>query len=213
MNYLKPQLRDDYDYVVRTFNPSDYRIDNCLSELDVLKAHYILSDFFLDKGEEVRFGVLNFNMLASAVSRQYVEFSGEQKWTDPFHRMATLAFGLTKDHAFHDGNKRTALLSILLGLNMQKRELNVPKSYLEILMVRIAANELNRYKAFKQYVNKPDAEILFIADFIRHNTRRIDKEVHSLTYAEFDTKLRQFKVWLENLGFLLQKALEIPAIK
>ena len=89
MNYLKPDLKDDYDYIVRTYHPSEYKEKNCLSELDVLKAHYILSDFFLDKGEAVRFGVLRYDMLASAVHRQYVEYAGVRKWDDPFHLMAT----------------------------------------------------------------------------------------------------------------------------
>ncbi len=198
MNYLKPALRDDFDFIVRTFNPSEYKEENCLSELDIIKAHYILSDFFLDKGEAVRYGVLSYNMLASAVSRQYVEFGGVRKWSDPFHQMATLAFGLTKDHAFHDGNKRTALLSILLGLNLQKRELNIPKEYLELLMVRIASNGLDAYKDFKKYKDSDDPEVNFIASKLRNWSRARNTRLYTITFAELKTILNKFNTYLDD---------------
>lgn len=198
MNYLKPALRDDYEYIVRTYHPNEFKENNCLSESDVLKAHYILSDFFLDKGEEVRFGILNYDMLASAVHRQYVEYAGVRKWNDPFHLMATLVFGLTKDHAFHDGNKRTALLCLLLGLNMNKRELNVKKSFLELLMVRIASNGLEEYKDFKRFKDTDDPEVNFIAQMIRNWTRARNTRLYTITFAELNTNLSKFNVFLDK---------------
>lgn len=198
MNYLQPVLKDDYEYVVKTYHPSEYKENNCLSELDVLKAHYILSDFFLEKGEAVRFGVLKYDMLASAVNRQYVEFSGERKWSDPFHLMATLVYGLTKDHAFHDGNKRTALLSLLLCLNLNKRELTVSKSLLEQLMVRIASNGLNEYKDFKKFTDTEDPEVNFIAQKIRNWTRARNTRLYTITFAELNTNLSKFHIYLAD---------------
>ena len=79
MEYLSDALRNEFDYEVRTFNPSDFKEGNGLSELDILKAHYILSDYFIKQGESVSYGLLNFGMLASAVARQYVEFGGKKK--------------------------------------------------------------------------------------------------------------------------------------
>ena len=198
MNYLKPELRDDFEYIVRTFNPSDYKEDNGLSEIDIVKAHYILSDYFLDQGEAVRYGVLNYNMLSSAVNRQYVEYGGIKKWSDPFHRMATLAYGLTKDHAFHDGNKRTALLSILLGLNLCKREITVPKEYLELLMVRIASNGLSEYKDYKRFKDNDDPDVSFIANKLRNWTRHRNTQLYTITFADLDTALQKFNTFLDT---------------
>ena len=82
--------------------------------MEVLKAHYIISDYFISEGESVFFGVKSFDLLSSAIARQHVEFAGIQKWEDCYHKMATLLFGLDKNHAFEDGNKRTALLSLSL---------------------------------------------------------------------------------------------------
>lgn len=198
MDGLRKDIREDFDYSLKQYNPSKDCDNALLSEYEVMKAHYYLSDYFLSEGESVRFGIHDFNLLSSAVSRQRVSFGSVVKWEEPIQKIATLVFGIDKNHAFNDGNKRTALLSMLLALKKVNRQVSCSKKEFETLLVRIAANELNRYKAFKQYVNKPDAEVLFIADFIRRNTRRIDIEYHTLTYAEFNTKLKQFNVWLEN---------------
>ena len=199
MNYLAPDLRDDYEYVLREFKPDDNHSDGRISELDVLKAHYVLSDFFLKNGDAVRYGVLNYNMLASAVSRQDVEFDGHKKWTDQFHRMATLVFGLTKDHAFQDGNKRTALLALLLHLNQNKRVLVVEKSFLETLIVNIASGNIEFYKKeYKQYKDSDDPWVELIAHKLRNWTRARDTRLYTITYSDLDTSLHRFGVSLED---------------
>lgn len=199
MNYLAPQLKDDYEFIVREFCPEDNHADGRISEMDVLKAHYVLSDFFIKRGDAVRFGVLNYHMLSSAVGRQDVEFDGHKKWTDQYHRMATLVYGLTKDHAFQDGNKRTALLALLLHLNQFKRELVVDKSYLEQLIVNIAAGNLAYYKKeYKQYKDFDDPEIEIIAHKLRNWTRARDTRLYTITYSDLNTNLHRFGVSLED---------------
>ncbi len=198
MESLRADIRADFEYSLNTYNPSRERCGNNLSEYDVMKAHYFLSDFFLTEGESVRFGILNFDMLSSAVSRQSVSFDNQEKWTTTYQKIATLVFGLTKNHAFNDGNKRTALLAMLMAMKNANRQVDCPKKEFETLLVRIAANKLLLYKEYKKYAKEADSEVLFIADFIRRKTRKIDKDFHSLTFAEFNTKLKVFNVWLDN---------------
>lgn len=195
---LSQTLQEDYDAVVAAFHPSENCEDGGLSEADILKAHYILSDYFLKKGEAVRYGVLNFDMLSSAVNRQFVGFGGQVKWKDPFCKMATLTFGLTMDHAFHDGNKRTALLSLLLYLNNHKRVVNVPKIELETLMVRIAAHQLYLYDEFRDFNGKDDAEVRFIANRVRAWTRPVNNRLYTITYSDLNTRLRDFGFWIDK---------------
>lgn len=199
MDNLRSDIRNDFEYSLRTYNPSRTCNGSCyLSEYDVMKAHYFLSDFFLSEGESMRFGILNFSMLSSAVSRQYVSYGDQKKWNAPLEIIATLVYGLTKNHAFNDGNKRTALLVLLLALKKIKRQANDFKKEFEQLLIRIAANQLSQYKEYKQFEKDNDAEVLFIADFIRRKTRKIDREYHSLTYEEFNSKLKGFDVWLDH---------------
>lgn len=154
MKNLNEVVKNEYDYSLRTFSPKNEKQDGILSERDVFNAHFVLSDFFLATGESVRFGILNFNLLSSAVARQSVGFGGKLKWNDPYTKVSTLSFGLDKNHAFHDGNKRTALLCMLMALHKEKRRMKCKKNDLEILMVRIAANEMEKYKDFKHYKKK-----------------------------------------------------------
>lgn len=195
MDNLRKDIKEDFEYSKTQYHPSENCNGGLLSEYDIMKAHYILSDYFLSEGETVRFGIHDFGLLSSAVSRQYVAFGGKEKWNTPIQKIATLVFGLVKDHAFNDGNKRTALLSMLLALNKNKRQADCKKEVFETLLVRIAANKLSDYNEFKNF-NGPDAEVEFIADFIRRKTRKVDSSFHSLTYEEFNTRLKKYNVWL-----------------
>ena len=198
MDTLRADIRSDFEYAIRTYNPSSSRDGLLLSEYDIMKAHYFLSDYFLAEGESVRFGILNFGLLSSAVNRQNVAFGDHEKWTTPFQKIATLVYGLTKNHAFNDGNKRTALLAMLLALKDLKRQADCQKKELENLLVRVASNRLPDYKEYRQFSKDADAEVLFIADFIRRKTRKIETEFHSLTYADFNRKLREYDVRLDH---------------
>lgn len=114
---------------------------------DVLEAHYILADYFTDCSveqeiEKMLVGVRSYDLLASALGRQCVEFAGKKKYIDKIDICATLFFGLVKDHAFHDGNKRTALLVLIFQL---KKYGFFPKQkikYFERLVLAVADNKL-----------------------------------------------------------------------
>ena len=67
-----------------------------------------------------------------------------------------------------------------------------------MLLVRIASNKLSEYIEYRSFSREADAEVLFIADFIRRKTRKIDTDFHSLTYADFNRKLREYNVWLDH---------------
>lgn len=143
-------------------------------------------------------GVKSFNLLSSAVARQDVGLCGIQKWEDCYHKMGTLLFGITKNHAFEDGNKRTALLSLLLYINKENLQLSYPQKVLEDLIVRIAANELPTYEKYKKYyLGTEDAEVNFIADCIKKFTRKTNKKIYTITYEEFNRRLKKFDVYLD----------------
>ena len=199
MTNLNITVKAEYDFFLREYNPTSVS-DGILSERDVFDAHFVLADYFIATGEMVRFGILNYDMLSSAVARQSVGFGNYSKWNDPYSKVSTLAFGLDKDHAFNDGNKRTALLCLLIALHRLKRRLTCRKKELEILLIRIAANEMNQYKDFKKYITKygEDATVIYTANFLRKNSRALDNTFRTLTYEEFNRKLKPYGVWLDN---------------
>ena len=89
---LRTDIQNDFDRVVQLYTPRQETLSGGLSEYEVLKAHYIVSDYFISEGDMVLYGVKSFDLLSSAVSRQEVEFGGVQKWQDEYHKMATLLY-------------------------------------------------------------------------------------------------------------------------
>lgn len=66
-----------------------------------------------------REGLRDPGLLASAVARPQASFGGEDLYSDLWHKAAALMHSLVKNHAFIDGNKRTAVTAtgIFLELN------------------------------------------------------------------------------------------------
>ena len=195
---LRKDIQEDFDRVVKLYSPRMETLNGGLSEYDVLKAHYIVSDYFISEGDQIVYGIKSFDLLSSAVSRQETEFGGIQKWTDEYHKMATLLYGITKNHAFEDGNKRTALLSLLLFIDKNNLQVSYKQSVLELLIVRIAASTLEEYDNYKYYIKKDDPEVNFIADKIKKYTRKTNRKIYTISYAEFNRRLKQYGVWLDN---------------
>lgn len=198
MDNITPKLKIDYRSVINNNNISELSDSETISEHDVLKAHYLIVDYFLEEDQNIYYGLKNYGLLSSAVNRQHIEFGGIKKWKTSYQRMATLFFGLTKNHAFHDGNKRTALLSLLFQLHKNNLQLSYKKEKLEELAIRIASNQLDIYGKYNNYKDKDDPEVEFIADYIKSITKKYNKRYYALTYAEFNFNLKKYNVYLDE---------------
>lgn len=75
MDKLCKAVKTEYDYALKTYSPCEECADGILSERDVFNAHFVLADYFIKRGEEARFGILNYDMLSSAVARRSVKGS------------------------------------------------------------------------------------------------------------------------------------------
>lgn len=170
---------------------------------DVLKAHYLICDYFeTNHGVSSLYGVKSMQLLGSALGRQITSFAGENKWKNDFEVMASLFFGLVKNHPFHDGNKRSALLALLYNLYLIKKTPKSKQEAWEQLTVSVAASDMSKYSNFKRFEeqadNKEDAIVYFIANFLQKNTRSIDKFFISVTYADFEASIKQFGFYFKN---------------
>lgn len=177
-----------------------YNTDDTVGLLDVLRAHFLIADYFYGEGYGIAgVGPRDPNLLHSAVYRQFVSFGGKDKWNTPYERCATLVFGLVKDHPFHDANKRTGLLVLLYFLNKVGRIPTVKQKELEDFIVEIAENRLRKYRRQRDLGKKSiDPDILFIADYLRRNSRGRDGRYYEITYRELDNRLKQFGYCLAN---------------
>lgn len=67
-------------------------------------------------------GIRDIGLIESAVARPWASFGGKDLYKNIFDKSAVLLQSLLKNHAFVDGNKRTALASagIFLKINSYK---------------------------------------------------------------------------------------------
>lgn len=203
MNSLSPILKNGFDRDVRLL-PTDRFSGNLTQYEEVLKAHYFICDYFWDDDSTSLFGIKNVNMLCSAVVRQVVEFMGIRKWNDEFEIVATLFFGLVKNHPFHDGNKRTALLVLLYHLRKINRTPKVSQRQFEELTVCVAASNWdllfgkNNKKIFGCNAEGVDLIIRKIAQALRKMTRPIDGRFRPVTYFELEAAIAKFGFKFQN---------------
>ena len=108
MEFLNADVEREYARWVALVGVDDpYTSRNTVGLHQVLRAHFLIVDFFSQEGGGVGgVGPKSLDLLHSAIYRQFVSFGGKDKWAEPLEKCATLLFGLVKDHPFHDANKR-----------------------------------------------------------------------------------------------------------
>ncbi len=196
-------VRNEYERWMVIIGEDPYEGTHTLGIHTVLRAHFLIVDFFSDgSGSEPVGGVgpKSVELLHSAVYRQFVGYDGRDKWPKPLEKCATLLYGVAKDHAFHDANKRTAMLCALYFLSSKcSRTPSISDREIEDFLVEVSNDQLDKYARYNALAKAgPDAEVQFIADWLRRNTREIDKRVFSVTYHQLNGILHRFKFGLEN---------------
>ncbi len=205
MELLYDHLTDSYNMERQKISEKDYDESYIITVDDVLKAHYLICEYFENEtGEQSLYGVKNYNLLSSAVARQSVSIGNVYKYKTNIDKAATVFYGLIKNHAFHDGNKRTALLSLLYFLYKIGRVPTENQKRFEQLTEIVAADKYESYnKAWKQFSRKSsdiDTKIRFISKMLGKLTTKKDESYKSLTYRELDTALHPYGFYLEPSG-------------
>ncbi len=201
MDFLHQDIEREYQRWVELVGPDDpYATGSTIGLHEVLRAHFLIVDFFVEQDYGVGgIGPKSVDLLHSSIYRQFVSFGGKDKWSGMYEKCATLLFGLVKDHPFHDANKRTAFLVTLFQLNRLNRTPRVSQREFEDFIVEVADNRLARYARFRDLAKEEeDAEVLFIADFLKRNTREIDKRSYTVTYHELSRILKRYGFELVN---------------
>ncbi len=91
-------------------------------------------------------GVRDMNLLSSAVATPFASFSGSFLHADIFEMAGAYAFHICKNHPFVDGNKRTALASALVFLEINGISVSDPAEKLYHTMISIASGQLSKNK-------------------------------------------------------------------
>lgn len=89
-------------------------------------------------------GIRDLGLLQSALAMPGASFGGEWLHADLYEMAAAYAFYLCQNHPFVDGNKRTALASALVFLEINGISLLDPEGQLYQTMMDVASGKLSK---------------------------------------------------------------------
>ncbi len=165
---------------------------------DVLAVHYELVALFA--GEENPIappGPRDLGLLASACNRPRTALGGTQKYKTTVQKAAALFHSLVKNHPFHNGNKRTALATLVTFLWRNDRRINSDVTDDEVfdMVVGIANNE------FPHGERKltPDEVVHELGRWLRQRTTSLRSAASGMRVGEFLKKCKEAGMqWKES---------------
>lgn len=89
-------------------------------------------------------GIRDIGLLSSAIAMPYASFSEVFLHSDIYEMAAAYAFHISQNHPFIDGNKRTALASALVFLELNGISLSDPDGILYDAMISLASGEIRK---------------------------------------------------------------------
>lgn len=89
-------------------------------------------------------GIRDVNLLSSAIAVPRASFHGEYLHSDIYEMAAAYAFHISKNHPFVDGNKRAALVSALVFLELNGIGISDPQGKLYNAMIDLTTGKLNK---------------------------------------------------------------------
>lgn len=178
-----------------------------LSIDNVKQIHDILvQDFSNTKDPILPSGVKSEDLLASAISRQETSLNGLLKYQEPIANASTLLYGICNNHPFHNGNKRTALVSMLVHLDKNKITIyNSHQVELYDFMIKVADHKIIgisgkhlKVKSLKEQIINSDDEVSAITQWIKKRSAPITKGEKNIPYRELRRILSSFGYKLED---------------
>lgn len=107
-----------------------------LSKEQVIKLHTQLIE--VTGGSD---GIRDEKMLDSALNNPFQSFNGKELYPSIYAKAARLCFGLVKNHAMVDGNKRLGAHVMLVFLALNGYELSYSQTELSDIILSVASGE------------------------------------------------------------------------
>lgn len=139
-------------------------------------------------------GPRNQNIISSAVFRPHTSIGGELKYPTPEMGAAALLHSLVHDHPFHNGNKRTGLVAMLVLLDENGLMLTCHEDDLFRLVLQLAQHKLVPMDSD----NLPDREVIAIATWIDNNSRQFERGEKILPFRKLKQILIRYECNFEH---------------
>lgn len=151
---------------------------------DVENIHRDLTRLFEEENDPISPpGVKNADLLESACSRPHTALGDTEKYPSLVWKLAALTQSITKNHPFHNGNKRAALATLLTTLHRNRLCLkpSIDDDTVFNFIVSVTADEFPT----KNHGLPPDEVVKKIAWWIKDNTETVRNNVGSIRVNDF----------------------------
>lgn len=154
---------------------------------DVLGLHFELVALFANGDDPISpAGQRDLGLLESACGRPRTSLAGVEKYTSVEEKAAALFHSLVKNHPFHNGNKRTALATLVTFLWRNDRRLAVTVSDDEVFdMVLNVARD-----AFAMN-STPDGVVSEVASWLKDRTVSLRRKPAPMRVEDFLANCRR----------------------
>ena len=125
---------------------------------EVIAIHEYVVDFFAEI-DPVHPGINNEAALEMAIEKPFITGCPDRpKYFDEYTSAAALTYGLTKSHAFFDGNKRTSMVVLLAYLDALKMQMkaSISQDDLYKFMIHLTTDRMHEMPRFKQIIANHD---------------------------------------------------------
>lgn len=165
-----------------------------LSDEEVLHIHMkIFEDYRYSEDPIDTPGPKDKNIFQSAIFRPYCSNGGVLKYPTVEMAGAALLHSLILDHPFYNGNKRTAIVSLLVFLDLNGYALYCSKEELFKYVILIAQHNLD----IMDKNNMADREVIEVSKWIKNNCRVIEKGEKVVTFVKLRRILGRYDCIIE----------------
>lgn len=147
-------------------------------------------------GTGISSSVKDLRLLESAVARQHIGAGGELIYDTVCLNAATLMFGVAKNHAFHDGNKRTSLVAMLNHLDRNRFMLaDVTWKEVEAIVLSLVVGTLPEDPKLRHVcrsaADRHERDVRALAEWLRQHCRRVEHGERRMKFDQLNTLLKK----------------------
>lgn len=156
---------------------------------EVIAIHNVLVDDFARQDDPISpSGPRSNDIISSAVFRQHTSLGSDLKYPTVEMCASALLHSLVLDHPFYNGNKRTALVCMLVLLDENELILTCEDDDLFRLVLKVAQHKI----IDNQQGNLSDREVLWIAKWLKENSRSVSRGDRPLTFKKLQHILNRY---------------------
>ena len=176
---------------------------NMISEAEVESIHEALvRDFRVQNDPIEPAGIKNRNLFSSAIYRPQTSLGNQLKYPTAEMAGAALLHSIILNHPFHNGNKRTAIVAMIVFLDENGLILTCSEDDLFKIVLLIAKHRLPDciYKSGEPVTDRSDREVLSISRWISSNSREIELGNRPIQWRRLKKILHQYDCTIEHAG-------------